>query len=892
MRNGASIKAPTRRVLKSEAKCVEIHTPLKTSVPLETVGGTVAAGIIGSVAVTDHVTLHNAEALVSSVIRSIRSRVSGLSGPVVTIVQSLLRPFVGRFIGKDNRRFDDKEMGRLISAGASMASRIQSYEDVRNREQTYVKYWLDLYLSQLFESDPPPCESWINEQLFSGWLLTGLRRALAKKDLSFLYSLQKGVKMAWNGLGTYKEFKALISHIDRLSVCHGVLPSDLYEVIQQTSCEVFTDLNSSSFQKMVPSGKACLQVPYHKGGALSLFEPLHPQTWNSPLSLQLPISGEPSYFVSKVGVLPRIVASIDQWRQDTFEESLLKSIDGFRQPHSLLKPTPVRSVKVVTVSEPGKFRILSKACGYLSTALQPLQGQMLQCWKNSRHSSMRQNDLSEKVVQMDENCVGFDEPWVIVSGDYEAATDLMLRDATLACLDTPVFEQNPLFPLARYSMLDVVAEYPYPRDFLELYCKTQDASPGKHLSQDLVDLLKIATGAKQVIKDGISTIAFSRQQCSVQFLDGQLMGHMLSFPLLCTVNLSVLRCALQRWVKQSFDDFMEEYNTYSVLRLAHNIHRVRWENRKAMASLIEEYSTVNGDDILFKCPLSFVPFFNQAARDAGFRLSVGKNYVSPDFAMINSQVFGRKDGSMVRFGYLNQRFITGGHIQDEVEFSAATPVGLSSELNKMFNYLGNASFLPAIMSRFPQMGGDRFFPNWFLPIHLGGFGISLKWSPGDGLSLTKRQSKVARIFAESPSTLYYLKGLPKIDRKFAPRALVTFSPVFGDSVQQSFEDFDLTDPWLERFALLSRISHRNLNPAPEVAIRNIILHREGFHGKRRKIIPFCADDILAHWTIRYSGVPGPTCPPLSSLKLPVLGFGAVHHLISPLYQRPVCNNGV
>jgi len=89
---------------------------------------------------------------------------------------------------------------------------------------------------------------------------------------------------------------------------------------------------------------------------------------------------------------------------------------------------------------------------------------------------------------------------------------------------------------------------------------------------------------------------------------GQLMGCVFSFPLLCTINLAIYRMAL--------------------------------EKRTGLKFKISELPVrCNGDDILFKADDELYRIWSEMIKDVGFEKSVGKNYYSPNFAVINSVYF-------------------------------------------------------------------------------------------------------------------------------------------------------------------------------------------------------------------------------------------------------------
>jgi len=90
---------------------------------------------------------------------------------------------------------------------------------------------------------------------------------------------------------------------------------------------------------------------------------------------------------------------------------------------------------------------------------------------------------------------------------------------------------------------------------------------------------------------------------------GQLMGSPLSFPILCIINAAVTRLAFET---------------------AHG----------RTMSLVDTPMTINGDDVLFyshsdEC----YSIWKDLTAAAGLKFSLGKNYTSADFAMINSVLF-------------------------------------------------------------------------------------------------------------------------------------------------------------------------------------------------------------------------------------------------------------
>jgi len=268
------------------------------------------------------------------------------------------------------------------------------------------------------------------------------------------------------------------------------------------------------------------------------------------------------------------------WRQrnyDSFREELFQKESILRlDPEERLKIVDFcdhTRVRAVPICEPAKVRMVTVGCGYQYSLLQPLQGYLIDCWKNHQCSTMVKTELVSSVQKMKDDVDAIaegliDQPMIFCSGDYSSATDLMKAHATTISLRS--LRLNGRFKCVR---LDGTTLYDHSW-LLEL----ADMSLRKgELRHGLLAALDAAEGKKY--KSG-------------QRIDGQLMGHPLSFPILCAVNLACLRLAARRY--GAVTGFYE------------------------LADKIQSTCIVNGDDILFRCPLDFMPYFRQASGEAGF----------------------------------------------------------------------------------------------------------------------------------------------------------------------------------------------------------------------------------------------------------------------------------
>jgi len=757
------------------------------------------------------------------------------------LVQSLIWPFVAR---RSMRKelFSDKELSRFIRSMRETAQRLIKTESGKNDEQTYLKYWLDSYLALGFKDAdrPTPLDEHITKvPLFTGWCKRNIVRAIARRDIPFLYSLQKGAKRMWPQLGREKERSNLEKHRERISTFHGDLNPEFESILRATSLEVFRGINENGldFSKFMPSSSACIQASLREGGALALAEPMvYP--WYEPGHAARFEIGENTYELRR-GLLPSLVHAVDGWRQRQFHKFLdqawenlcLYDVNGRAAGHE---------VSIVTVPEPSKWRIISKGDGYLYSALQPLQGAMLKAWKNHPASTMLEDDLYERVNKMNSS---FPEFWWF-SGDYEAATDLIKKSATL-CAFSGLRQELPFVELGFRSLNKGHAIYP--RAILPI--ETQDRLKADQKNKK--NGTPLVSTAEDLALD-------SKRLEGTDIVDGQLMGHPLSFPLLCIINLAVYRYALKLWVDDS--------------EVCNLTKRERREVRKAAQSM-RNVVKVNGDDILFKAPREFLKFFHLASSEAGFKISQGKNYVSPDCCMINSQVFKQvrtvSGVEMVRQGYLNMKLIKGTGVK--TGDSAALPTQISRDLNRMgLDCPWTACAIPEALNRFNKFNhGFVYRPNWYLPVHLGGFGMDPALGPSK-LHVSRRQRILASMFVSNPSiALYRSMGKARLPCKMLKGALANWAMVPGMVTRNSDELFPTEDEWLGRLAYAARaVEAGHLIPKkselgcgaeapPFMSIR---------HLQDYRLTPMTDYGLAKYRNVTFIAKRTPLCPPVCQLR--------------------------
>jgi len=613
-------------------------------------------------------------------------------------------------------------------------------------------------------------------------------RALARRDLPFLYSLQKGSKQMWGPLGDENVRKSIRKSKARLCEARGIVPDVMCEVIRSVADSIFVPpVNPSLGKRFMPSGSAVLQASLRDGGALSMFAPLQDKfVWQDSRRKLFSLHG--------------ITQSVDEWRQSTLDRAISTAAtnayslddDGYFKEFEC---------RFVHIFEPGKIRNISVSDGYVATALQPLQGFMLDSWKKTRWSTMLHDDLLARVSEMDKLV---DEPYWC-SGDYEAATDLLFRDATVNCLQS--LNWHPLYPLAWTSITTGRMVYPDEKS------------------------LKFFDDKKNFIGE------------KLPMYEGQLMGHTLSFPMLCVINLSVLKRAIRVWIDSapSFDEKM---------------------SRSRRGRFIFDNALVNGDDILFKGDMELIETFKRVSRSVGFVTSQGKNYISPDCCLINSQVYLRRNGKMVRQGYLNLRLVKGNNVKARHAGgdSPVTPEMIGKDLSKMARICPwTACALPAAFDRWSKDWEESWFkPNWYLPVNLGGYGVDLRFAPSD-LKVTRAQRAIAARFVADPRLVLYRKtGSIQIAKVVA--ALVKCVVVSGVYVPQEHE---VLDEWTGRLAYYSRAKDgvHHQSDTDVVTSKMFRIHD--------RLKPMSVSGMVSNWYTQVFSTGAPTCPPLRDVRMNV-----------------------
>lgn len=721
------------------------------------------------------------------------------SHDVRRVVESLVWPFACLIIDKHPAGLGAKEFVRFVSSFSLTTKKILLAWDFLDSHITYIKFCLDTLMCQVLEPPdrrnlPPtptlPCFSVI-PPLFTGYLKTFVIRLRVIKKAQFVYSLSKGAKAAWPAASDLKVARSAFDLINMVvDQDRGPISAALAKSIDSVIMRVFDDLPETDLTSYLPSGSATIQASLRKGGAMCFGTDFVPSQDDFPFPLK------------------SLFTSYEAWRQKNFKERfssfILKSGDecyssgkwGGHVNDCVIVPLPEQGGKVRTLT-------VGTAEQY---ALQPLQRILLNCWKTSNFSTMRSEGPDERIAQIFRETREFTTHWKSI--DYKDATNLLKRSATEACLKSLFrlcgihYSADIDSPESRHQLPDGA---PCSEE-LEALLRCARISLEKKSRWCVVDDGPVSQFLEPLITDKFGYCPFKNKSSPVHpsFLtEGQMMGNLLSFPLLCVVNLACYWLALSRWIEFKGSQELSEYDRvffdylYRHPRMRKDrkaMHQWGLERREIVTRWTLRHRTlrncviVNGDDMLFRTTEDFLPFMEEVLVDAGFKESVGKSYFSPDFALINSKLYRtwweyQSDSYHLRpVEYLHQRFIYG--IGGKIEASQARPEAIARDFNLSVSlnpWVRHSMF--AVMRRWSKSWTGPFVPNWFLPAHLGGFGLD----PGltSHLRITRAQRKVAGTFLRDVSLqLYKLGKIPLSE--FVRRHVIGFIRPWFPNIQDLF----------------------------------------------------------------------------------------------------------
>lgn len=437
-----------------------------------------------------------------------------------------------------------------------------------------------------------------------------------------------------------------------------------------------------------------------------------------------------------------IVHYNDEPLQDTFAEFWIRVLEKANSEPAI--------VKMVGLAEALKVRTISKGPPYIYTALKPLQNFLRKHLSKLRCFKLTGEPVGDAYIQEQlGKKLGKDE--MFYSIDYQAATDDMHSYVSETIMNrisdklklTAIEREIAITALTKHQILawPTLEEYMLPE---------AKRSPGFLIDQKR----------------------------------GQLMGSIMSFPILCIANFAVIR-----WAKELAD-----------LRV--------WKQKDAPIC-------VNGDDGLTKINPLGKKIHEQLAAFVGLAPSVGKVYYSKKFMNINSVTYeynpdgwrseilqGEKGPYTKLHCYKNLPFVNLGLLYGFTR-SSGTENSLVQDENS--SSIGSRArdivmYSPEfcrekVLSQFIWINDERlkrYAIPWFIPENLGGLGLPMIL--GTKYVADELYLKLARIIRENPHLLplpsernFTEWQLWKIARDSLPR--LDFDKLFSSSpIQEKSED--------------------------------------------------------------------------------------------------------
>jgi hypothetical protein len=276
----------------------------------------------------------------------------------------------------------------------------------------------------------------------------------------------------------------------------------------------------------------------------------------------------------------------DDIRDWMFCEDVLKNFTEFQEDYLTVRPA--------AILEPLKVRMVSLPCSGAYFSLTPIQKQMHRRLKKVPifrliGRPLEVGDVNELLADGICSLICKPDDFGFASGDFSAATDnlksfltkgLYTRWCRALAHQHPDIYQWGLNSLTNSMVRWDEATFPSDDPFFQ-------GSGGKRYKEGLEQLRP---------EKGVQT-------------NGQLMGHVLSFPILCLANLTAFWYAI---------------DTY----LGVDLHK------GDLPPVL-----VNGDDILFMSSPGFYKHWCETVPLFGLIPSLGKNLFSPSIAQINSELF-------------------------------------------------------------------------------------------------------------------------------------------------------------------------------------------------------------------------------------------------------------
>ena len=466
--------------------------------------------------------------------------------------------------------------------------------------------------------------------------------------------------------------------------------------------------------------------------------------------------------------------------------------------------------EIVALAEPLKVRCITKSSPKVQLVLKPIQKWLHTTLRKLHIFKLIGSPIDESYIN--QHFMGLPENNEIVSGDYKAATDNLKSWASEAA-GTAIFK--------------IIAE-----EF------ETDASYPKNFIRRLKDIF-ISSLTKHVFLHPNGGIMKHQT-------NGQLMGEISSFPILCIVNAAMCR-------------FSKEIAEKRPYKLKDNVSKEVLINLRYPPSTQTMCLGINGDDCIFDGPIGRIrPAWEFITKMVGLESSIGKTYFSRNMCTVNSRVFRReKDSdSWVESKFINFGLLYGRKksvvIEDDDEKSLKKKSGKQVDdkipVHKMGQFLRDLKkttpppLWKAVKSRFIYYNMNRLentYLSWYLPEWCGGLGL-----PNDG-ELSDTDRIIAAVIKQNYREF---KPVPMTDApewlmhqlviKELPHNSMTFSTQF----KYKEKTYDIEKSWNELYSfftyslLYSKEAEALINNVDqERSIKRAIRHNENVLQRAYKI---------------------------------------------------------
>lgn len=584
-----------------------------------------------------------------------------------------------------------------------------------------IKYECARFLPMLLGDDlpPNPCLG----SLFEGEWKRYLARGLIVKDetptrkqlffgLSMLY-LKRACPPLTHELGE----DALIGLESRLEKCSNT-PQRLIDEVVRTAYELFPPGWDAKtvIPKFVPSNKSCWEASVKAGGNQAILThdfDYGESFWDTYQNRVIDYHDSLCFqeLLVMLEPLPGVVTEVRSWQANNQAE-FMRHTENYLTFHG----RETLKCKAELVDDPLKKRVITKGHTFLQ-ALKPIQKMIWSTLKDHPCFELIGKPITEGLLDVSGMNLGPGEGWI--SGDYEAATDNLNADCTSACIRTIVD-----------NMTGPMTEFP-----------------------EILALAKNSLTQHEVFYYLDGKLRHFLQK------NGQLMGSLLSFPVLCIINFAVWRHVREEVTGKRCNGMFEGGK--------------------------QDVCRINGDDILCTGTPKFYGLWKSKTTAVGLKFSLGKNYYSSKVLMINSRAYvcnGKSSFERLRFYNPSLLLPPGDPLartgQDgKLDSTIIDPI---ESLGSMHNdFVEN--MLPIMRARGSNLFVRHHIPtlaktwrNLFGPNALGGLGAHpVPGTTGfDGSAYRERQLLIATLVA---------RGMCRIPSS-APKA------VFTDRIQQTAQE--------------------------------------------------------------------------------------------------------